>query len=474
MSLKKKIVVGGVYVAIVNVVAQFSAVGVNVIFAWLLSPDDFGLIALVTTYTGLVTLITNIGFGSAIINEQKATQEQLSSIYFLNFVLGIFSYIIVYLLAPFAADFYEEGRLVQIVYFSSLSVLIFPFYITHYKIKERDLELKLLSKINMTSILVGVLLGVGSAFIGMGVYALVIQSLSGGITRLIMTLYHSDWNPSKQFNIKSVYQMIWYALKFKLSKIALYFERNIDYLILGKLYSSAVLGYYSFAYLIMYTPIKRVSYLFSDILFPSFSIYKDNKEKIILGYFKSIELIAIVTFPTMAILGFNSQLIISFMYGNKWDEAIPIVQILCFAGAIQSISQVGDIIFAAIGKPEVITYITTIRALLTAAAIILGGLQSILIVAYYLVIVKILSFSLLLIVLYYFIPFSIMSLLKYLSGPLITLIVLFVIQYAFIRFELEFAGILKLILMVVTASLIFLSLHLSTATELYRLFRSKT
>ena len=102
---------------------------------------------------------------------------------------------------------------------------------------------------------------------------------------------------------------------------------------------------------------KRISYIFSEVLFPSFSSFKDDKQKIINGYFKSVNLIALVSVPAMTILAFNADLIINFVFGHKWDEAIPIVRILCFAGAIQSISQFGGVyFFPSIGKPEVSMY----------------------------------------------------------------------------------------------------------------------
>src|SRR5690606_10075143 len=102
--------------------------------------------------------------------------------------------------------------------------------------------------------------------------------------RLVLIMLYKRWMPNLYFNFKEIKHMIWYSLKFKGSNMVMYFERNIDYLILGKFFTSIILGYYAFAYNIMYTPVKRISYIFSDVLFPSFSSFKNDKRKIINGY----------------------------------------------------------------------------------------------------------------------------------------------------------------------------------------------
>ena len=424
---KNKIIKGGFFLTIVNVLSQISAIIVNIILARLLVPKDFGLVALTTTFMGFIILFTNMGLGASIIHKRDSTQKQLSSLYWLNISLSLLTFITIQLTATFAAKFYNQEELINLIRVASLNILIFPIFIVHYKIFERDLEFKTISKINLSGTLLGSIAAIIAAIVGFGVYALLCQPLISSFVRLVLVLVTTKWTPSFYFSFKEIKSMVWYSLKFKGSTTALYFERNIDYLILGKLFTSTILGYYAFAYNIMYTPVKRISSVFSDVLFPTFSSFQNNKQKILTGYFKSVTLIAMISIPGMALLAFNADLIIQTIFGHKWVGAIPIVKILCFAGAVQSISQFGGVIFSSIGKPEITFYISTGRTILTVLAIVVGVQYSVLWVAYMLVIAKAISFVFFLSVLNYYIPFSIGQLYNSLKGPLVSLTILSVV-----------------------------------------------
>lgn len=474
MKTNSKIIKGGFYLTVVNVLSQFLAIIVNIVLARLLLPEDFGLVALTMTFIGFITLFTNMGFGSSIIHESETSEEQLSSIYWLNYGLSVFSFLIIISTSQFAASFYNEPKLTTIVIVAALNILLNPFYIIHFKLLERDLEFKTISKINLSGTLIGSIAAIIGAFLGFGVYALILQSLVSSIVRLVMIMLYKRWRPKFYFNFKEIKHMIWYSLKFKASNMAMYFERNIDYLILGKFFTSVVLGYYAFAYNIMYTPVKRISYIFSEVLFPSFSSFKDDKNKIMKGYYKSLQLIAMVSIPGMALIAFNADLIIHFVFGAKWDEAIPIVKVLCFAGAIQSISQFGGVIFASIGKPEVSLYVSLGRTFLTVMAIVIGVQYGVLWVAYLLVVSKVFSFLLFLMVLNYHIPVSIAKLFDNLKTSLAIVLTLGVLYFLTENGYLQMNEWMMLILMVFIALSFVYMFQRILILEIISVIRSKT
>jgi len=475
MGLKSKIIKGGAFLAIANLFTQILAIAVNIALARLLHPEDFGLIALATTYIGFIALFTNIGFGSAIIYNQKATELELSTLYWINLILAIITYLVIAATAPVTSEFYNEPELDNVVLLSGLTILLSPFFTIHYKIKERDLEFRLLSKITIISTTLGAILGITAAYRGFGVYSLVVQIISSTIVRLILVLYSSTWNPRMLFNFREVKDMIWYSLKFHASTGILYLERNVDYLILGRVFTASTLGYYAFSYNIMYTPVKRISYIFSDILFPSFSALKDDPDKILDGYFQSLRLIAIISFPAMALLSFNAEWIIQTVFGTRWNEAIPIVQVLCFAGAIQSISQFGGVIFSSIGKPEIGLYVAVARTFLVVAAIVGGSFYGIMAVAYLLVLAKALSLILITRVVGYFIPHTLLSLTGYLKGPITNITILGIIQVLATEYEIFTSPPVKLLTMILVATAITLLFHFKILRELYTtVFGSKS
>ena len=427
-NLKHKIVKGGLFLSITNVFNQLIAIVINVILARLLLADDFGIIALSTTYIGFVSIFLSIGFGSSIIHYNDANKSQISSLYYLNFFIAIVTFLFVFLTASFAAIFYKEPDLESIIKWSSLSILITPFFITHLKIFERNLDFKKIGLIVVVASFLSGILAVFAVLNGFGVYSLVIQSVSMTVFKLVLVRYYSGWNPNCEFNFSNVRHMVIYSIKYRLSMGALYIERNIDYIILGKIFSPVILGYYAFAYNIMYTPVKRISNMFKDILFPSFSSIKNDKEKIIKGYLKSLQIIAFIVFPGMILLSLNAEWLIIKIFGNQWEGAIPIVKILCFAGAFQSVSQFGDVIFDSIGKPHISLFLAIIRSVLIVSAIILGGKFGIIYTAYFIVVIKIISFLIILILIYTQINFNIFYLWKYLKGTIFTVIIIYISQ----------------------------------------------
>ena len=397
---------GGMYLSIVNIFSQFLSITLNLILARLLRPEDFGLMALANTYLGFIGVITAIGFGSSIIQKKDPSDLQISSIYWMNMALSALTFLIIVGSSGWAASFYEAPELASVIWVASSAVVMTPFFIIHYKLKEKDLEFRLLSRITMISTTTGALAAIISAFAGLSVYALVMQVVVGTFLKMVLTLKFSNFKPRWVFNYKEIHQMVMYSIKFKASRILLYTDRNIDYLILGKVFTSVILGYYSFAYNVMYTPVKRISYIFNDVLFPTLSSLQGNKDKVIKGYFRSVELIAMISFPLMTIAALHTEVLVNFLFGNKWDGAVPIVKILCYAGAIQSISQLGSVVFNSIGKPEVDVYFGIIRTALTVVAIIGGALYGVEPVAWFLLVTKLVSFIVILFVMHHQIPYK--------------------------------------------------------------------
>lgn len=474
-SLKKKTVKGGLFLTITNIFNQFIAVILNIVLARLLLAEDFGLIALSTTYIGFITLFLSIGFGSAIIHFDKATKSNISTLYYLNFIIALITFLMAYFTANYAASFYSDPKLEDIIKWSSLSILITPFFITHLKIFERDLEFKRIGLIVVFSSIFSAFFAIVAVLNNFGVYALVVQTLSLTFFKLVFVMYYSKWKPNKHFEVKEVNYMIWYAVKYRMSQGALYFERNIDYLLLGKIFTSTVLGYYAFSYNIMYTPVKRISSIFKDILFPSFSKFKQDKEKILLGYFKSLQIVAFVSFPGMLLIAFNAKWLILAIFGQQWAEAVPIVEILCFAGAFQSVSQFGDVVFDSIGKPEVSIYIAITRSVLTVLSIIIGSFYGILMIAYLVLVAKVLSLILILFAIKYQINFEIKTIWKYLRGTIYCIALVTLSQMIFIELlSQEFNKLIKFLIQSIISALLVFFFHKKILTVLYSVIKSKT
>ena len=442
--MKGTIVKGGVYLALVNIFAQFQSIILNLVLARLLAPEDFGLIALSSTYLGFMGLFTTIGFGAAIIQAKELNNLQLSTVYFLNWAFAFFAFTLVNSGANYAAQYYGSSELSSIIFWSSFTILLSPVFITHLKLMEKDLRYKEISQIVLFSSLCGAIAAIVGAIGGLGVYALVLQPLFTIGVKLVLVLLRSKWRPLFRFQFNSIIGMLKFTLKFKASQILLYTDRNIDYLILGKFFSSSQLGYYAFSYNVMYAPVKKISHVFNEVLFPALSKIQDEKEKVIRGYFKSIELISMVSFPAMTLISLNAEGLIPFVFGEQWTGAVSILTILCFAGAIQSVSELGSVIFNSLGKPEIDAYFGILRTILTVAAISSGAYFGFETVAWFLFISKLLSFIGMLAVIYWLQSFPFQWLLSSMTKPFVLVLILFVLSLTFPIFSENWIALLVL------------------------------
>lgn len=422
---------GGFYLTLFNILAQIVSIGVNILLARLLEPEDFGLVALVATSIGVITVLGLLGLGKAIIYYQNVSENQLSTIYWLNWISAIVIFAFLVVSADQLAIFYEEPELPHLIKLGGLNLFLTPIYIVQYKLLEKDLDFKRLTRINLVSVVISSVLVVFLAVLGCGIYSLILQGLILNLVKSIQILSLRIWTPSYVFKLSEIRIMLSYSFKLKLNDIVLFLSRDIDYLLIGKYYAATTLGYYSFAYNIMYNPVKRISYVFSQVLFPSFSSIQGERRRILNGYYTSLNLVSIVSFPLMVLISLNTEFLLHFVFGSKWDGAIPIVQILSIAGAIQSIQQFGGVIFSSVGKPEYSALISTSGVLLTIAAIFLGAHFGILVVAYLLLCSKIVLFIILLIILKRVINLSFKQVVLSIKGPFITSIILFAIALAF-------------------------------------------
>ena len=430
MSVAKKVVKGGIWSTLSKIIQQCSGVVVNIILARLLIPDDFGLVAMVNVYIAFVSIFTRAGFGAAVIYEHKATQEQISSLHWLNMLINVASFAIIVGLAPLAGWFYNEPRVNHLVRILALNALIVPLFSIHRSLMERDLKFMLLAKIDMAAVLGSAVVGIASAAIGCEVYSLILKTISLNLIYLMLVRWKSSWNSTWVLSLSSIKELVLYGLKFKGARVANYFERNIDYIILGKVFNPTILGYYSFAYNIMYFPVKRISYIFTQILFPAFSAIKDQPQKIKDGYLRSIQFISLASFPFMMYVGVMATPLIIFVFGEKWMPVSKILTILAAAGALQTIDQLSGVLYPAVNKVNVLLSFNTFKMVLTGIAVLIGSLYGLLGVAVGILCVKILSFTLNQILLKKFVQLAMLDVARTVRGPVIGCLSMLLIDYA--------------------------------------------
>ncbi len=246
--------------------------------------------------------------------------------------------------APAVADFFHQPQLVAIVRVTAIALLLSPLNSILYSLLSRKLAFQSLAMVDVAAAVGSQGTALILALSGWGVWALVVAQLINPLVRLPLLLRLNRWLPSRRFDRQRFVELLSFSSHVVGFNFVNYFARNLDKVIIGKLLGSAALGFYDISYQIMLKPLQNISQTISAPLFPALSSIQHDKAQTSEIYRRVVVYIALITFPIMTGIGLTAGDFVPLLLGDKWAPAIPIIQILCLVGAIQSVgSTVGDI-----------------------------------------------------------------------------------------------------------------------------------
>jgi len=338
-NLLKSSTIQGIKWNLINkIVAQLFSLVFAIILARLLTPEEFGLVAMVTVVLGIIKVIYSFGLGEALVQKKEITENDLSSVFWVNILLGVFFAFLAIIAAPFISSFYGNSTLVTITYFFAFTFLIDSFTVVYYAFLWRHMDYRQMFFIQFPAIVISGILAVLMAMNGYGVWSLVTKALISAISILFFLTLATSWSPKFIFKLTAIKSLIGFSLPRVGTLSFSYLIRNLDKILIGHFLGSAPLGFYEKSYSFMLMPLSNITNVISQVLFPSFSKIQDNYTQIKWVFFKVIRCVALFTFPLMSSLSICSDSFILFLLGEKWAGAIPILRILAWVGLIQSVS----------------------------------------------------------------------------------------------------------------------------------------
>jgi O-antigen/teichoic acid export membrane protein len=319
------------------------------VLARILDPSDFGLMGMVAVVVGFAMSFADMGISNAIIYRQNTTGEQLSSLYWLNMLSGFTVFAVIWGLTPLIVAFFHEPKLSNLTFWVAI---IFPITSIGQQFQilfQKDLGFNYLSRIEMTSALTGALAAISSAFMGLGVFSLVIGQLSNASLKSILLFVFGikKWPVKLYFSRKDTQGYIKFGLYQMGEKGINYLNNNIDNLLIGTFLGTKALGYYSFAYNLVVIPVSKINPMVTRIAFPVFAKMQNEIDRLKIWYFKVVEVLCFVNTPILLGLAATAPVVIPFIFGEKWIPSVLIIQILSGVGLLRSISNpVGSLILA--------------------------------------------------------------------------------------------------------------------------------
>ena len=346
--MKKEIIKGVFWIGVAKYSGIIISLIISAILARLLSPREFGTIAIVTVILNFMGMFATMGIFPAIIQRNDLTQKNLNSIFTFSLISGTLAMLILISLSWTIADLYEDHTLVSVSWLLSIYLFFTSANLVPNALMTKNKKFREIAQRTLVLQLTCGFISVFAAFAGWGIYALVISPIFSSIGLFIYNIRfypcQIDWKMDI-YPIKSIFNFSFFQLMFEFVN---YFSRNLDKLIIGKYLNMSALGYYDKSYRLMLIPMQNITSVINPVLQPILSCLQNDSKEMAKKYNKLIHFIATFSFPLTIMLYFNAFEIINIVYGSRWDAAIPIFKILALSIPFQMILSTSGSIFLAI------------------------------------------------------------------------------------------------------------------------------
>lgn len=304
---------------------------VGIVMARLLSPSDYGITALPAVFMAVAYIIQNGGLSGALIRKTDLSEKDLSTAFYYSISVGIVLYVVMFFSARWIADFYNTPVLVPLIRVTALGFLWGPLGTPQNVILNRKLDFKTPTKISIISRIVSAIVGISMAFIGYGLWALVISGLLSSFLSLIMNWYVVRWIPKAGWS-KDSFKYLWdYGNKMMASSLLDTLYNNIAPVFIGKFYSPAELGVYNRAQGYAMMPSQNVTGVIQGVTFPVLSRMQNDNEALAHNYRRMLKATAFIIFPIMMMLSALAHPLVITLVTAKWESCIILLQIICFS-----------------------------------------------------------------------------------------------------------------------------------------------
>lgn len=324
---KGKVLGAFVWRLLQNIATQAAAFAISIILARILLPEDYGLVAIINVFITIALVFINTGFSSAVIQKKEINPRDLDTIFYTSLICGAILYAILYLIAPAISVFYDEPRLTALFRVECLIVPVASIYSVQQSLITRNLWFNKGFVISLVAMIFQGAIGISLAYLGYGVWALVISTLANSVVSAILAWIFVGWRPGVSFSVNSFRSMFAFSMNILASGVLTEAYNNIKAVVIGKQYSSADLAFYNrgnqFPTLIM----VQVDGALTTVMFPSLSKYQDNWEQGLSVMRKTLKLSMYICVPLMFGLIAVAEPMVRLLLTDKWLPCVKYMQL---------------------------------------------------------------------------------------------------------------------------------------------------
>ncbi len=344
----------------------------NLVLAWYLSAEDFGVIGMLTIFISLSETFIDSGLGAALIQKKEPTELDYSTVFWTNLIISIVLYIILFFSAPLISKFYKMNILTPILRIKAIVLIIQGFRLIQTTRLQKQLNFKRISIIYLTASFISTVTAIIAAIKGAGVWALVIKTLVDTFIRTVLFWIIGKWKPLFQFSKQSFKELFAFGGVMLSTSLIITIYSNCQALIIGKAFSAEELGYYTQATKLEDIPTTAFEQIVNQVTFPVFSKLKEDIEKLKAGLKKILIAVSYICFPMMIFFIICATPIFNFLYPEKWDPAIPYFRYLCLVGMMVSVNTMNTNLIKSTGQKGLYFKLQVIKRIVGIILIILS------------------------------------------------------------------------------------------------------
>lgn len=345
---------------------------ISVALARLLGPADFGLIGMILVFSGFASSFADLGLGAFIIQKPSVSSEHLNAAFWLNVAVGMMLTILFGMAAPLVAKFYGEPQLRVLTVVVAFNFLLGSLSVVQNALLSKSIDCRTRFWIDSATTIISGTTALVLASNGAGVWSLVGQSIVRSAAGTILLWWLLPWRPTWSFKLASAVESLRFGRYLVAFSAVIYWENNLDKLTIGRWIGASSLGIYNFAERTMRIPSTNLTQLANGVMFPALSAMYGDDDSVKRVYLRSNRLIALFTFPMMLGLSVLSEPAILFVFGDKWRNAIQIVQLLCLAGMVQSVYNTAGWIYLSRGRPDMLFRLSVYALFIRVAGVLIG------------------------------------------------------------------------------------------------------
>lgn len=376
-SLKHKAIHGVGWSFIDNIASSGITFLVGLVLARLLTPKEYGIMAMIAVFIAVSNSIIDSGFSNALIRKTRIERVDYNTVFYFNLTVSILIYTLLYLAAPAISVFFKESVLVEIIRILGLVLIINAFSVIPRTQFVRDVNFKTQTKVSLISSISSGVFGIGMALGGMGVWSLVGQQLSRQFLNTLFLWIYSKWYPVWEFSRKSFKELFEFGSKLLLSGLLDTIYKNIYYIIIGRFYTSAQLGQYTRADQFNMIFSSNLTSVVQRVSYPVLSSIQEEPERLREAYQKVIKITMLITFACMLGLAAVAKPLILILIGEKWLPAVYFLQIICFSGMLYPLHAINLNILQVKGRSDLFLKLEIIKKIIAVGPIVVGVVYSI-------------------------------------------------------------------------------------------------